>query len=85
MSLAPQIWIADSARGNGVQNLVLGVQNEFKIMIQFLCWKLIWEAACLQPSKFELRTAQKGRVYKIWDVMHKIVQNKYKIMIYFSF
>ncbi len=27
MSLAPQIWIADSARGNGVQNLGLGVQN----------------------------------------------------------
>ncbi len=24
-------------------------------------------------------------VYKIWDLVYKIVQNKYKIMIYFSF
>ncbi len=24
-------------------------------------------------------------VYKIWDSVYKIVQNKYKIMIYFSF
>ncbi len=35
--------------------------------------------------KFELPIAQEGMVYKIWDSEYKIVQNKYKIMIYFSF
>ncbi len=34
--------------------------------------------------KFELRIAQEIRAYKIWDLVYKIVQNKYKIMIYFS-
>ncbi len=31
--------------------------------------------------KFELRIAQEGKVYKIWNLMYKIVQNEYKIMI----
>ncbi len=35
--------------------------------------------------KFELPIAQEGMVYKIWESVYKIVQNKYKIMIYFSF
>ncbi len=35
--------------------------------------------------KFELRMAPEVRVYKIRDLVYKIVQNKYKIMIYFSF
>ncbi len=35
--------------------------------------------------KFELPIAQEGMVYKIWDSVYKIVQNKYKIMMYFSF
>ncbi len=35
--------------------------------------------------KFELPMAQGGMVYKISDSVYKIVQNKYKIMIYFSF
>ncbi len=38
-----------------------------------------------QPPKFELPIAQEGMVYKIWDSLYKIVQNKYKIIIYFSF
>ncbi len=37
------------------------------------------------PPKFELPIAQEGMVYKIWDSVYKIVKNKYKIMIYFSF
>ncbi len=37
------------------------------------------------PPKFELPIAQEGVMYKIWDSMYKIVQNKYKIMVYFSF
>ncbi len=40
-------------------------------------------AACLQPFKFELQIAEEGRVYKIWDLVYKIVQNEYKIMIQF--
>ncbi len=39
-------------------------------------------AACQQPPKFELPIAQEGMVYKICDSVYKIVQNKYKIMIY---
>ncbi len=39
----------------------------------------------LPAHKFKLPIAQEGRVYKIWDLVYKIVQNKYKIMIYFSF
>ncbi len=35
--------------------------------------------------KFQLPIVQEGMVYKIWDSVYKIVQNKYKIMIYFSF
>ncbi len=54
-------------------------------MIQFFMLKLEVGAACLQPSKFELRIAEEGKVYKMWDLVYKIVQNKYKIMIYFSF
>ncbi len=56
-------------------------------MIQFFMLKLHvggGTAARLQPSKFELRIAEEGRMYKIWDLVYKIVQNKYKIMIYFS-
>ncbi len=41
-------------------------------------------AACQQPLKFELRTAEDGVVYKIWALVYKIVQNKYRIMMYFS-
>ncbi len=37
------------------------------------------------PSKFQLPIAQEGMVYKICDSVYKIVQNKYKIMLYFSF
>ncbi len=39
----------------------------------------------LSAPKFELPIAQEGMVYKIWALVYKIVQNKYKIMIYFSF
>ncbi len=39
----------------------------------------------MQPPKIELPIAQEGMVYKIWDSVYKILQNKYKIMIYFSF
>ncbi len=39
---------------------------------------------CMSPTpKFKLRIAQEGKVYKIWDLVYKIVQNKYKIMIQF--
>ncbi len=41
------------------------------------------EATCYQPSKFELRIEQEGRVYKISDSVYKIVENEYKIMIQF--
>ncbi len=34
--------------------------------------------------KFELRKAKEGRVYKIWHLVYRIVQNEFKIMIYFS-
>ncbi len=55
-------------------------------MIQFFMLKLqLGGAACHQPPKFELPIAQEEMVYKIWDSVYKIVQNKYKIMIYFSF
>ncbi len=56
-------------------------------MIPFFMLKLhLGEGAgCHQPLKSELRIAQERRVYKIWDLVHKIVQNKYKIMKYFSF
>ncbi len=40
-------------------------------------------AACPHPLKFELRIAQEGRVYKIWDLVYKIIQNEQKIMIQF--
>ncbi len=39
----------------------------------------------MQPPKFELPIAQEGMAYKIWDSVYKIVQNKYKIMVHFSF
>ncbi len=63
------------------------VQNEYKIMIQFFYVEtaLGGGAACHQPPKFELPTAQEDMAYKIWESMYKIVQNKYKIMVYFSF
>ncbi len=86
---APQIWIADRARRTGVQNIGLRVQNCTKWVQNydpvFLCWNCIGGAACHQPPKFELLIAQEGMVYKIWYSVYKIVQNKYKIIIYFSF
>ncbi len=61
-------------------------------MIQFFMLKLhLW--GCVSPAgpKFESRIAQEVRVYKIWDLVfkiwvlvYKIVENKCKIMIYFS-
>ncbi len=65
-----QILIADSTRGNGVQNFGIGVDN---------CTKLVQNydpafyvetafgggASCPQPLKFELPIAQEGMVYKI--------------------
>ncbi len=89
MSPAPQIWIADSARRNGVQNLRLDVQNCTKWVQNydpvFYVETAFGGAACHQPPKFELLIAQEGMVYKIWDLVYKIVQNKYRIMIHFSF
>ncbi len=60
----------------------------YKIMIQFFMLKLHLEGSegCMSPApKFELGIAQEVRVYKIWDLVYKIVQNKYKIMTFFSF
>ncbi len=83
----PKIWITVSWRRKGVQNLVLGVQNEYKIMIQFYMFKQHWggcmSSTLLLTPKFELPIAQEGKVYKIWFLMYKIVQNEYKIMIQF--
>ncbi len=91
----PQIWIAHSARRNGVYNLELDVQNCTK-WVQNYDLVLYVETAfgavavCHQPPKFELSIAQEGvvykiwdSVYKIWDSVYKIVQNEYKIMIQF--
>ncbi len=85
----PHIWIADSAIGNGVQNLWLDIQNCTKWVQNydpvFYVETAFVGAACHQPHKFELPIEQEGMVYKIWDSVYKIVQNKYKIMLYFSF
>ncbi len=56
-------------------------------MIHFFMLKLHLRG-CMSPPplpKFELLIAQEGMMYKIWDSVYKIEQNKYKIMIYFSF
>ncbi len=65
----------------GVQNFALSVQNEYKIMIQFFMLKLHLMGPMSPAPKFELRIAQEGRVRNIWDLVYKIVQNEYKIMI----
>ncbi len=45
-------------------------------MIQFFMLKLHLGGGCMSPTpKFELRISEEGRVYKIWDLMYKIVQN----------
>ncbi len=55
-------------------------------MIQFFTLKLHWGGDCMSPApKFELPIRQEGMVYKIWNSVYKIVQNKYKIMVYSSF
>ncbi len=54
-------------------------------MIQFFMLKLhsgTLHASDPLPLKFELRIAE-GRMYKVWDLVYKIVQNEYKIMIQF--
>ncbi len=52
-------------------------------MIQFFMLKLHL-GGCMSPApKFVLPITQEGMVYKIWDVVYKIVQNEYKIMIHF--
>ncbi len=85
----PQIWIADNARRNGVQNLGLGVQNRAKRVQNydpvFYVETTFGGLHVTSPLKFELPIAQEGMVYKIWDSVCKIVQNKYKVVIYFSF
>ncbi len=51
-------------------------------MIQFFILKLHFGGLHFTSTpKFELRTAQEGTVYKIWNLMYKIVQNEYNIMI----
>ncbi len=53
-------------------------------MIQFFILKLHFGGLHFTNSpKFELRIPQEGMVYKIWNLMYKIVQNEYKIMIQF--
>ncbi len=44
-----------------------------------------WCTSLTPTPKFELRLSEVGRMYKIWNLVYKIVQNEYKIMIYFSF
>ncbi len=53
------------------------VQNEYKIMLQFFMFKLHLGGGgvCMSPPQFELPKAQVGMVYKIWDLVYKIVQN----------
>ncbi len=54
-------------------------------MIQFFMLKLhpgVLHVSNL-PLKFELPIVEKGRVYKISDLVYKIVQNEFKIMMQF--
>ncbi len=64
------------------------VQNEYKIMIQFFIFKVhlrrLHVSDTPPPLKFELQIAEQEKVYKNWDFGNKTVQNKYKIMMYFS-
>ncbi len=52
-------------------------------MIQFFMLKLHLGggAASHQPTKFLLPIAQEGMVYKIWDSVYKIAQNKYILFV----
>ncbi len=81
MSPILQIWIADSGRRNGVQNLALGVQN-YEIVFY-----LETSFGGLQVTSFQIWIADSAqrKGITIFDLVYKIVQNDYKIMIYFSF
>ncbi len=81
-----ELRIAEEGRMYKVGDLVCKIiQNEYKIMIQFLMLKLHLGGLYVSnpPPKFELRIAEEGRVCKIWDLVYKIVQKEYKIMIQF--
>ncbi len=53
-----------------------------KLWSSFLCLNCIWRvggSACLQHSKFELKTAEEGIVYKIWDWCTKLYKISTKL------
>ncbi len=86
----PQIWIADSAKREFCTKFGTRCTKLYKMSTKlwssFLCWNCIWGGLHVTSlPKFELPIAQEGMVYKICDSVYKIGQNKYKIMIYFSF
>ncbi len=78
-----QIWISDSWRRKDVQNVGLRVQNCTKWVQNFdpvfYVETAFRGATGLQPSKFELRIAEEGSVFKIWDLGYKIVQMSTKL------
>ncbi len=80
----PQIWIADSARRKGVQNSGLGVQNCTKWVQNYdSVFHVETAFGGLHVTSPPIWIVQEGRVYKIWDLAYKIVQNEYKILIQF--
>ncbi len=83
-----QIWIEDSARRKGVQNLRRGVQNCTKwIQIYDLDFYVntAFQGGCCMSStpKFKLLIADEERVYEIGSLLFRIVQNECEIMVQF--
>ncbi len=78
--LAPQIWIAESARRKDVENLGLDVQNCAK-------WVQNYDPVFYVETAFGggMHVSAPTPKFKLWlaeeERMYKIVQNEYKIMI----
>ncbi len=86
---SPQIWIAERARRKGVQNLGLNVQNCTKWVQNygtvFHVETTFGGDARLPPNtpNFELRLAEGGRMYKVWELVFKIVIHFFILKLHF--
>ncbi len=85
-----QIWIADSGRKKSVQNTKFGtwctkwVQNYNPVF--YVGTAFGRGGGCIsQAPQIWIADSARKKVYKIWDLVNKIVQIEYKIMIHFFY